>query len=179
MRVFRGLEDVRPGDCPDPVCAVGVFDGVHRGHRQLLYELCVWAKSVAGTPFVITFERHPLEALKGIPVPEILTIENRLIELERHGVEAVLLLDFAAVKDLPAEAFLREVMLERIGGRRLLLGFDSHIGKGRDGTPATLPDIVIVISDEDDCSVADNNMFDTTRIEFAPALPSPIRPPSR
>lgn len=141
MRRFRGLADIRPGVCPEPVCAVGVFDGVHRGHRQLLYELCVWARSVSGTPFVITFDRHPLEVLKGIPVPEILTLENRLLELERHGVEAVLLLDFAAVKDLPAEAFLREVLLDRIGCQRLLLGFDSHIGKGRDGTPATLPDI--------------------------------------
>jgi riboflavin kinase/FMN adenylyltransferase len=141
VKVFRGLDAVRPGACSDPVCSVGVFDGVHRGHRQLLYELCVWAKSVAGTPFVITFERHPLEVLKGIPVPEILSLENRLVELERHGVEAVLLLDFAAVKELPAEAFLREVLLEGIGCRRLLLGFDSHIGKGRDGTPATLPDI--------------------------------------
>ena len=56
MKTRRGLDSVGPGDCVDPVCVVGVFDGVHRGHRQLLYELCVWAQSVEGTACVVWSE---------------------------------------------------------------------------------------------------------------------------
>ena len=141
MRVFRGVEDAGAAQLPEPVATVGVFDGVHRGHRQLLYELNVWAQSLSGTPCVVTFEEHPRATLEQIEIPMILTLEHRLLELERHGVEAVVLLDFARVHRLGAGEFLREVLRDQLGCRHLLLGFDSHLGKGRDGTPATLPGI--------------------------------------
>ena len=143
MRIFRGLDGLCDnqglGAIERPVATVGVFDGVHRGHRQLLYELSVWARSVEGTPCVLTFAEHPRATLTGTPVPMILTLEHRMLELERHGVEVVVLLDFAQVRDLPARDFLEQVVRDRLGCQHLLLGFDSHLGKGRDGTPATLP----------------------------------------
>ena len=73
MKHFSGLDTVGPDDLEDPVCSVGVFDGVHRGHRQLLYELRMWAQTVKGTSCVLTFDRHPLEVLSDIEVPAILT----------------------------------------------------------------------------------------------------------
>jgi riboflavin kinase/FMN adenylyltransferase len=139
VRVYRGLDEAAAAGLAEPVATVGVFDGVHRGHRQLLYELCVWAQSLEGTACVLTFEQHPREVIEGADVPMILTLEHRLLELERHAVEAVVLLDFASIQNLSAERFLRELVRDRLGCRHLLLGFDSHLGKGRDGTPATLP----------------------------------------
>jgi len=139
MKRFDGLAELTP--LRDPVCTVGIFDGVHRGHRQLLYELRLWANSVAGDACVVTFDRHPLEVLRGIEVPAILTPENRLLEFERHGVDAVALLDFAGVKDLGPKEFIENVLIDGLGCRRLLLGFDSHIGKDREGSAANLPEI--------------------------------------
>jgi len=141
VRVHRSGEGEAGAVSGKPVCTVGVFDGVHRGHRQLLYELANWARAIGGAPVVITFDRHPRTVLTGEAVPMILTLEHRLLELERHGVEEVFVLDFAAVKELSAREFLTAVLRGRIGSRHLLLGFDSHLGKGRDGTPATLPGI--------------------------------------
>lgn len=141
MRRFEGLDELRPGVLREPVCAVGAFDGVHRGHRQLLYELEVWAGAVGGESCIITFPRHPLEVLKGVSVDAILALENRLVELERHGVGNTVVLDFAGIRNLTATEFLRDVLKERLGCRRLLLGFDSRLGKDRDGTPATLPEL--------------------------------------
>ena len=120
----------------NPVCTVGVFDGVHRGHRQLLYELAVWANAAAGESCVITFEKHPLEILRGIDVPAILTPKNRLLELERHGVDAVALIAFESIQDLPAGEFLSR--LKNAGCTRVLQGFDSRIGHDRAG-PVELP----------------------------------------
>lgn len=137
MRRIEGLQGAAA--LKDPVCAVGVFDGVHRGHRQLLYELHLWASSVEGDACVVTFASHPLEVLRGIQVLPILSLENRLLEFERHGVDAAVVLDFAAVKDLGAEEFLKEIVLEGLGCRRLLLGFDSHLGRNREGGPDNLP----------------------------------------
>ena len=139
MRRLEGLKGLSPGVLAEPVCAVGVFDGVHRGHRQLLYELRVWAKSVSGEACVITFPRHPLTVLKGIEVPAILTLENRLEEFEREGVEAVALLDFEEIRDLGPAEFVQTVLVEGLGCKRLLMGFDSRIGKNRRGTPENLP----------------------------------------
>ena len=138
MKRFNGLESVRPGLLREPVCAIGVFDGVHRGHRQLIYELVVWAQSVGGECCILTFDRHPLVVLDGVVVPAILSLEARLIELERHGVDAVVVADFAKLKDLGPEAFLADVARDHLGCRRLLLGFDSHLGKDRRGGPTTL-----------------------------------------
>jgi riboflavin kinase/FMN adenylyltransferase len=127
------LARVRPGDLKDPVATIGVFDGVHRGHRQLLYELAVWARATGGESVVLTFDRHPLEVLKGEKIAPLLTLENRLLEFERHGIDATVLVDFAAVRALSPQAFLEAVIRDRLGCRRLLLGFDSHIGKDRTG----------------------------------------------
>jgi riboflavin kinase/FMN adenylyltransferase len=123
----------------EPVCTVGVFDGVHRGHRQVFYEMRAWADAVGGQTCIVTFDRHPLEILRGVSIPLLMTLEQRLLEFERHGIDAVLLLDFKGVKELSPEAFLKDVVLDGIGARRLLLGFDSHIGKDRAGDSATLP----------------------------------------
>jgi riboflavin kinase/FMN adenylyltransferase len=141
VRCIEGFDALEPGAFHLPVCSVGVFDGVHRGHRQLLYELRVWAQAVGGEACVITFPRHPLEILKEIEVAPILTLENRLLELERHEVDAAVLLDFASIRGLGAEEFLKKVILERMGCSRLLLGFDSHVGKDRSGGPANLPSL--------------------------------------
>jgi len=133
VKRFEGLGGVRPGDLREPVCTVGVFDGVHRGHRQLLYELEVWARSVGGEGVVLTFDRHPLTVLRGEEIPPLLTLGNKLLEFERHGVDTAVVMDFAAIRDLGPREFLEEVIVGRLGCRRLLLGFDSRIGRGRAG----------------------------------------------
>ena len=140
MRRIAGTEALLVGEpLREPVCTVGVFDGVHRGHRQVFYEMRAWADAVGGQTCIVTFDRHPLEILRGVSIPLLMTLEQRLLEFERHGIDAVLLLDFKGVKELSPEAFLKDVVLDGIGARRLLLGFDSHIGKDRAGDSATLP----------------------------------------
>lgn len=96
----------------------------------------MWARATGGESAVLTFDRHPLEVLKGERVPMLLTLENRLLEFERHGVDAAVVLDFAAIRPLNPREFLEQVLLGRLGCRRLLLGFDSRIGKDRSGDAA-------------------------------------------
>jgi riboflavin kinase/FMN adenylyltransferase len=134
------LARVRPRDLRDPVATIGVFDGVHRGHRQLLYELSVWARATGGESVVLTFDRHPLEILRGERIAPLLTLENRLLEFERHGIDATVLLDFAAIRRMGPREFLADVLVARLGCQRLLLGFDSRIGKDRAGDAARVRD---------------------------------------
>ncbi len=144
MRRYDGpdvLDRLSPEAFHAPVCTVGVFDGVHRGHLQLLSELAGWADEVSGEPCVLTFERHPLTVLRGIEVPCVLGLDHRLLELERQGVQAVVVLDFAAVRNMTPAQFLQRILIDGMGCHHFLLGFDSRVGQGGAGDASSLPEI--------------------------------------
>ncbi len=134
MRILRGLESL-----PDPAlrgCTVtwGVFDGVHRGHRHVLANLTAWALSRRSPAVVVTFDRHPAEVLRGIEVPLLCPLEERLELIGAARVEATLVLSFTrAFSETPAEAFVSDIVVRRIGATAILLGHDSHFGKDRGG----------------------------------------------
>ena len=75
--------------------AVGFFDGVHRGHREVLRSAVVRAREIDGEAWVMTFDRHPLSLLAPYKRPRLLsTTEERLHIFESLGVDGVLLVEF-------------------------------------------------------------------------------------
>jgi len=131
---LRGLESI-----PDPRlagCAVtwGVFDGVHRGHRHVLDALVAWARERRSPSVAVTFDRHPAEVLRGVDVPLVCPLEERLARMGESGVDATLVLSFTrAFSENTAEAFVAELVVGRIGAKAILLGHDSHFGRNRAG----------------------------------------------
>ncbi len=149
MRLIHGLEAVdalalavpESGETPrvDAASAacVGVFDGVHLGHQRLLHELLEMASHLGGLPTVITFENHPDQLLHGTTPPPLISVPHRLRLLRRAGVQRVVLLTFEPqLMDLTAAEFTERVLVRALHTRGLLLGFDSAMGKDREGTPA-------------------------------------------
>lgn len=140
MRVLRPpVASPAPARSLPAVATAGMFDGVHLGHQALLEELCAWARETGSEPKVITFERHPLEAL-GRPAPPIVSsLEHRLLLLARQGIAETLVLPFDEdLARLEAEDFLARHVRGSLGASRFLLGFDSAIGRGRRGTVEAL-----------------------------------------
>ncbi len=144
MRIIEGLEaleslDLR-GQYDDSVearsvVAVGVFDGVHLGHLRLLHELREMASLLGGVPTVITFRRHPDELLKGEAPPSIISVPHRLRLLRRSGIERLVLLNFDnRLREMTARDFAELVLIGGLNTKGLLLGFDSAMGKDREGT---------------------------------------------
>ena len=123
------------GGLPGPaVVAIGMFDGLHEGHRRLLAELKAWAREAGAAPRVVTFDRHPQEVLTGSGPVVISSLEHRLVLLEREGIADTLVLSFdRAVSAESADDFVRRVVVRALGGRMLLLGFDTAIGHKRRG----------------------------------------------
>jgi len=119
-----------PRQEPPNALTVGVFDGVHIGHRMLLERLT--ASPYPAT--VLTFDPHPAEVLSPGTDPRLLTtIEERVDLLEKAGVDTVGVLHLAEIRHLEPGRFVSEVLIDRLGIGRLVIGSDFHFGKDRAG----------------------------------------------
>lgn len=110
------------------VATIGVFDGVHRGHRLLFEQLQSLAHAGGLQPVIYTFRQHPLEVLRGQAPAMLTTLEERVAMLQRFA--EVRLLDFREVQHLTAEDFMHRLHDED-GVQTLLMGYDHRFGSDR------------------------------------------------
>jgi riboflavin kinase/FMN adenylyltransferase len=114
------------------VVAIGLFDGVHRGHQALLEELVRWGTDLAAEPAVITFDPHPREILAGDAPPLVVSARHRVRLIRACGVRRVWVLrSDRELLGLSARDFLRRFVVEALGGAGLLVGFDHRLGSDR------------------------------------------------
>ncbi|HEX6884245.1 MAG TPA: riboflavin biosynthesis protein RibF [Planctomycetota bacterium] len=127
---------------PDPrgaVLSVGMFDGVHLGHRAILEANVARARALGAVATVLTFRRHPKHLLLGRAPRTLTTLEHRLELFERAGIEHAVVLSFdEELRQLSAAEFVGRIALEALGTRAFVLGFDSKFGHDREGTPEAL-----------------------------------------
>jgi riboflavin kinase/FMN adenylyltransferase len=139
VRRLDGLAALSPAAFRRPVVTIGVFDGVHRGHRHVLERLRAFADREGGEAVVVTFDTHPRAILAGEAPKPLLSLAHRLLLLERLGVDATVVLPFdEATRDIPYETFVADVLATRLGARGLLFGYNTNFGKGGLGTFETV-----------------------------------------
>ncbi len=139
MIVCSGLEGLPPVPARGSVVSVGVFDGVHLGHMEILRRNLARARALEARPTVVTFRSHPKELLLGRAPRTLTSLEHRLELFRRAGIEQTLVLTFdEELRSRAAADFARQVLVGGLGARLLVLGFDSKFGKGRSGTPDEL-----------------------------------------
>ena len=118
--------------------AVGVFDGLHRGHLYLLRELRRAATRAGARPAVITFDAHPEELIEGLAPPLLCDPDERLVRLQAAGVEVTVVQHFDhALRVTPYDAFVA-VIRERVEIAGFVMTPDAAFGYERGGTPETL-----------------------------------------
>ena len=143
MRVFRGFH--HPGIAPACALTIGNFDGVHRGHQAMLALVRNEAQHRGLTSCVMTFEPHPRDyfaAVTGKPElapARIATLRDKLAELERCGIEQVVVLRFdARFASQSQQAFIDDVVVEVLVAKYVLVGDDFRFGARRAGDYAML-----------------------------------------
>jgi riboflavin kinase / FMN adenylyltransferase len=119
---------------------VGTFDGVHRGHQDVVARLVRLADARALTSIVVTFDPHPLDVVNPSAAPPLLTTRaEKLDALEQTGVDVVVVLPFTAeMAAMSAERFVDEILLARCRLRALLVGHDHGFGRDRMGDASVL-----------------------------------------
>ena len=143
MQVFRGFH--HPGIARHCALTIGNFDGVHRGHQAMLALLQSEARHRGLPTCVLSFEPHPRDFFAAkLGKPElaparIATLRDKLGELERCGIDQLVILRFdEALASLPAQDFISQVLLNGLGARYVLVGDDFRFGAKRQGDYATL-----------------------------------------
>jgi riboflavin kinase/FMN adenylyltransferase len=135
VRIERGGESALPADVAGTIVTVGTFDGVHRGHQDVLARLAARAAEHGLRSVLVTFEPHPMEVVNPAAAPPLLTSwDEKLEALAGSAVDYVAVLPFTrTLAAYEAEAFVEVVLRGRLRMRELLIGHDHGFGRGRAG----------------------------------------------
>ena len=140
--IYRGLADL-PGDFGPSAITIGNFDGVHCGHQQILRRAIGVAREEGWKSAVLTFDPHPAKVVSPAAAPRLLTtIEERARMILEQGIDEVLILPFnAEVATLSPQDFVREILVDKLKARAVLVGANFHFGKRAAGDAAMLEEL--------------------------------------
>ncbi len=115
--------------------SIGVFDGVHLGHRVVLAQLDAIAARDGLATAVVTFDRHPALVTRPENAPKLLTtLEQKLELLDDAGIDYVYLIEFDERRaQTSAAEFFQQVFVEGVRAQAIVVGEDFHFGRGREG----------------------------------------------
>ena len=119
-----------------PVVTLGVFDGVHRGHRSLLDTVVSRAKKEKGESVVLTFSPHPRLVLEQNHkhLSFLTTMEEKKSLLEKANLDHLIILEFTKqFSRTPACDFVKDILVKKIGTKHLIIGYNHHFGRRGEG----------------------------------------------
>lgn len=135
MRIFNSIGSFVPGK--PAVVTTGTFDGVHLGHRKIIDRLNQLANDIGGQSVLITFHPHPRQVLfpddHGL---SLLSPGNEKLELlEKAGIQNVIVHPFTkAFSRMSSLEYVRDCLVNKVGVKKLVIGYDHHFGRNREGT---------------------------------------------
>lgn len=140
MRITDGIASLYALDAnPASVVSVGVFDGVHQGHIEILEHNIARARELGAEATVVTFRGHPKALLLGRAPLTLTSLEHRLELFARAGIDHAVVLDFdEELRSMGADVFADKLLIDGLKAQAFVLGFDSKFGHDRLGTPEAL-----------------------------------------
>lgn len=138
MKIFHSLEEIT--NIEDTVVALGNFDGVHKGHQQIIARTVRSAKAVGLASAVFTFSNHPSAVLgKGEPVKNILYAEEKIRIIEEMGIDYLISIPFTEeILQMSPQEFVQAILVDRLHIREAYCGFNYTFGYRASGTPEVL-----------------------------------------
>ncbi|MEO5977627.1 MAG: bifunctional riboflavin kinase/FAD synthetase [Chryseolinea sp.] len=135
MKIYHGIDDFVRLDFA--VVTSGTFDGVHVGHQKILSRLRETASKNGGETVVITYWPHPRLVLhpEDSSLKLLNTFEEKAELLKKYGVQHLVRIPFTKeFSQLTSEEFITKILVDTIGTRKLVIGYDHHFGKNREGS---------------------------------------------
>ena len=121
---------------------IGSFDGLHRGHQDIIKTLTTIAAAKGSKAAVITFDPHPRHILdKMNKLSLLMSLDKKQALLERMGVDVLLVIPFTEeFSHITAEGFMDDIIMKHFQPAEIVIGYDHHFGHNRKGTPKFLKD---------------------------------------
>jgi len=134
MDIIIGIEHIRR-KFRNPVLTLGNFDGVHLGHQKIFKELKEEARKMDGESIIFTFDPHPLQILAPQRCPPFITpFKKKLMLVERSGIDVIIVAAFDLdLANITPEAFVKQILVDKIGAKKILVGYNYYFGKDRKG----------------------------------------------
>jgi riboflavin kinase / FMN adenylyltransferase len=134
MNIYHNISEFNP--VKNAVVTIGTFDGVHLGHRKIISRIKELAAECGGETVILTFFPHPRMILH--PEDESLKLINTIHEkadlLQELGVDHLIITPFSRdFSNQTAEDYIRDVLVNRIGTKKIVIGYDHRFGKDRMG----------------------------------------------
>lgn len=140
MKVYRDFDNIEFDR--NTVLTIGTFDGVHRGHKTILSRLNNIALKNDLRSVVMTMDPHPqivLQKSDKKPISLLTNINERVSEFRKADIDACVVMTFSyEFSQIPAEKFIREYLVKKVGVKKILIGYDHMFGKDRDGDQSLL-----------------------------------------
>jgi len=141
MKIIKDLREIERDE--KSVITLGTFDGLHLGHQQIVDTVIQKSRQSGGRSFLITFDPHPRKIIPGRNDVKLLsTLEEKIVILERLGLENLFVINFTKEfsRQFPEE-FVETYLVKGIGLKEIVIGYDHHFGKERDGNFELLQDL--------------------------------------
>lgn len=135
MKVYFGIQEFTK--LPNAVVTSGTFDGVHLGHQKILQRLKEVAAKTAGETVVITFDPHPRSVVshERQPVQLLSTLDEKINLLQANGIDHLLIIPFTRkFSESTSAEFIQTVLVDTIGTKTLVIGYDHRFGRNREGS---------------------------------------------
>ena len=134
MNVYYGIKNFTKLD--NAVVTSGTFDGVHLGHQKILNRLQEVAFETGGQSVVITFYPHPRSVISpdNKTINLLSTLDEKIELLEKNGINHLVIIPFTReFSELSSEEFIQKILIETIGTKTLVIGFDHRFGRNSEG----------------------------------------------
>lgn len=154
MEIIKGLKNIR--EKYESVVTLGTFDGLHAGHKKIIDKVAEEAKNKNIQSVLVTFEPHPRLVLNNTQnsIQLLSTIDEKIEILQSFNLDRVVIINFN--KDFANNSyqdFVKNVLIDKLAMRQLVIGYDHHFGKNRKGNYNSLQDMT------------DQAHFDITKVD--------------
>lgn len=137
MIIINSLNEIERFD--KSVITIGKFDGIHKGHEVLIEKTVDYSKQEQLISIVFTFKNSPISYFSNIISREIITEVEKMNKLEQLGIDVVIDIPFNKdTTEISAEDFVKEILVDKLGVKKLIIGHDFAFARNREGTPSIL-----------------------------------------
>jgi riboflavin kinase/FMN adenylyltransferase len=124
----------------NPVVTVGAFDGIHLGHRQIFETVKEYSRQIDGVSVAVTFDPHPQMVLHpNSDFFQIFPLEEKIKLIEAEGIDYLIIIHFTKeFSQLSSERFLKDIIIDKIGTKAIVMGPSHSFGHKREGNHETM-----------------------------------------